>query len=422
MTPFSELNLSSNLKKQLAALNFVTPTPVQDAAIPQAMEGKDVHATAQTGTGKTLSFLIPAIERLQKTQGKHPAVLVLVPTRELALQVEKQYRDLVGRYLPKAAVVIGGASEKGQISDLRGGARVVIATPGRLEDLLERRMLKIDKIEMLILDEADRMLDMGFVPAIRRIVSKIPKERQTLCFSATVDPAVAHLLAEVLRNPVRLSFGSTQKTSSSVKLIAYEVEQSQKAALIHRVVSNEAGQSLIFVGTKRRTEDVARKLERAGVSVAVMHGDRSQSQRNRALESFQKGRAQVLVATDVASRGIHCDNIAQVINYDLPKMAEDFIHRAGRTGRAGATGIAASFYTPIERREIARFERSLDLKIERIAIKENLVREQRGQMVDTAKLKFAGAPAPTRGKSGGRRNMPAGVYLEGESLQKYAAR
>ena len=425
---FSELNPSPYLKQQLTRNQFVTPTPVQEAAIPPAMEGRDVLATAQTGTGKTLGFLLPAMERLLASQGKHPAVLILTPTRELALQVEKQYAQLAGKALPRAASLIGGASENNQIRDLKAGARLIVATPGRLEDFLERRLIDLRRIDVLVLDEADRMLDMGFIPAVRRIVAKLPKQRQSMCFSATIDPAVAHLMGEILRNPVRLEMDSTKQTASNVKLLAYEVDPDQKAALVHRVVSEEQGQSLVFVGTKRRTEHVARRLSKAGVPVALIHGDRSQSQRNRALDDFQRGRARVLVATDVASRGIHVDNIAQVINYDLPKMTEDFIHRAGRTGRAGNSGVAATFYTPIERRDFLRFERALNRKIERVVIEgaSNLDREERGQLVTTVPaLRVANVtPSKRRGNSRDKGKSTAvpqqRVYLEGERLQRYA--
>ncbi len=423
---FSELNLSTHLQQQLARNQFVTPTPVQAAAIPPAMEGRDVLATAQTGTGKTLGFLLPAMERLLASKGRHPAVLILEPTRELALQVEKQYAQLAGKALPRAASLIGGANENPQIRDLEAGARLIVATPGRLEDFLDRRLIDLRRIEVLVLDEADRMLDMGFIPAVRRIVAKLPKQRQTMCFSATNDPAVAHLLDELLRNPVRMAFGSTQQTATNVRLIAYEVDPDQKAALVHRVVSEEQGQSLVFVGTKRRMEHVARRLSKAGVQVALIHGDRSQSQRNRALEDFQKGRARVLVATDVASRGIHVDNIAQVINYDLPKMTEDFIHRAGRTGRAGNSGVAATFYTPIERRDFLRFERALDRKIERMVLEgaNMLDREERGHMVTAApELRVASVASSKRRGKGGSATSAAPqqrVYLEGESIRRYA--
>ena len=440
---FSELNLSSHLQQQLATHKFVEATPVQAAAIPPAIEGKDVLATAQTGTGKTLGFLLPAMERLLASKGKHPAILILAPTRELALQVEKQYAQLAGKALPRAASLIGGANENTQIRDLKAGARLVVATPGRLEDFLERRLIDLSRIEMLVLDEADRMLDMGFIPAIRRIVAKVSKQRQTLCFSATIDPAVAHLLNEILRDPIRLSFGSTQQTSTSVRLVAYEVDTDQKASLLERVVTEDKGSVIVFVGTKRRTEHVARRLDRAGIQTVLLHGDRSQSQRNRALEDFQRGRARVMVATDVASRGIHVDNVAQVINYDMPKMTEDFIHRAGRTGRAGASGTAATFYTPLERREFNRFERSLNRKIERVVIANDsgLDREERGQMVNHAPVLRVATINPGKGRNqnnggkgvgkGGNKNSrgkgkgPAQatpqqrIYLEGERLQRY---
>ncbi len=413
VTTFHELNLSPALKGQLDALGFVTPTPVQASSIPHGLAGKDVLATAQTGTGKTLAFLLPIVQRLMNQARprpvdpdahpalraepykapRHPAVLILLPTRELALQVEKVYRDISARFLPKAAVIMGGASENLQVEALRHGARVIIATPGRLEDLLKRRLLKLDKIEVLVLDEADRMLDMGFIPAIRRIVRQLPTQRQSMCFSATIEPSVAHLLDEVLKNPVKLAFGSAQKTADGVNLVAYEVEQTQKADLLQRVIQQQPGPTLVFVGTKRRSESVARKLSKAGIEVALLHGDRSQSQRVRALEQFQQGKVQVLVATDVASRGLHVDSIAQVINYDLPKIAEDFIHRAGRTGRAGETGTAITFHTALERREIAQLERKIQRKIERVVIGGNeLAHEERVRPVDTSKLRLMQVP------------------------------
>jgi len=435
VTTFHELNLSPALKGQLDALGFITPTPVQATAIPHGLAGKDVLATAQTGTGKTLAFLLPIVQRLMNQARprpvdpdahpalraepykapRHPAVLILLPTRELALQVEKVYRDISARFLPKAAVIMGGASENLQVEALRHGARVIIATPGRLEDLLKRRLLKLDKIEVLVLDEADRMLDMGFIPAIRRIVRQLPAHRQSMCFSATIEPSVAHLLDEVLKNPVKLAFGSAQKTADGVKLVAYEVEQTQKADLLQRVIQQQPGPTLVFVGTKRRSESVARKLQKAGIEVALLHGDRSQSQRVRALEQFQQGKVQVLVATDVASRGLHVDSIAQVINYDLPKIAEDFIHRAGRTGRAGETGTAITFHTALERREIAQLERKIQRKIERVVIGGNeLAHEERVRPVDTSKLRLMQVPQ-RRGQSGG------GAASHGSSRSPYSS-
>src|SRR5215472_16859759 len=345
MVRFTELPLSPYLQSRLAAAEFVTATEVQAAAIPHALEGKDLLATAQTGTGKTLAFLCPIIEKLLAHPAKGVEAIVLVPTRELAMQINKQYEQLRGRKLPHAALLIGGNSERPQLETLRRGARLVVATPGRFEDLLDRDMFRVNGVHTLILDEADRMLDMGFIPAIRRIVAQLPRSRQTMCFSATLEPSVAHLVDDYLFDPVRLSLGPTRKAADSVDLISYQVEADQKLALLRRLLERENGRSLAFVRTKRATERLADKLERSGVRVAVIHGDRTQSQRTNALASFQQGKSRVLVATDVASRGIHVDDIAQVINYDLPAIAEDFIHRVGRTGRAGASGAAATFFT-----------------------------------------------------------------------------
>ncbi len=409
MVRFSELPLSPYLQDRLAAAEFITPTEVQAAAIPHALKGKDILATAQTGTGKTLAFLLPIIEKQLHQPGKGIQALVLVPTRELAMQIEKQYEQLRGKKLPRAAVLIGGSSERAQLESLGRGARLMIATPGRFEDLLDRSLFQVSAVNTLVLDEADRMLDMGFIPAIRRIVARLPRSRQTMCFSATLDPAVAHLVDDYLRAPVRLAFGSTRKASESVELTAYEVEADQKLALLRRLLERESGRSLVFVRTKRATERLGQKLERAGLRVSVIHGDRTQPQRTRALEAFQQGRSRVMVATDVASRGIHVDDIAQVINYDLPAAAEDFIHRVGRTGRAGASGAAATFFTTLERSDLAALERNLQLKIRRARAGDDLSREERSGPVDTSTF----VPVPV--KPGSKM-----VRLPGEILQRHA--
>ena len=409
MVRFSELPISPYLQGRLAAAQFVTPTEVQAAAIPHAVQGKDILATAQTGSGKTLAFLVPIIEKLLTKPMSGVQVLVLAPTRELAMQINTQYEQLRGKKLPAAAVLIGGNSERSQVQSLRRGAKLIVATPGRFEDLLDRRLFDLKNLHTLVLDEADRMLDMGFIPAVRRIVSQLPRARQTMCFSATLDPAVAHLVNDYLRTPVRLEFGSTRKASESVNLAAYEVEPDQKLSLLRNLLKNESGRSLVFVRTKRSTERLAQKLERHGFRIAVIHGDRSQSQRTRALGAFQQGGADVLVATDVASRGIHVDNIAQVINYDLPAVAEDFIHRAGRTGRAGLTGNAITFFTPLERSDLAALERTLQVKIRRERAGAELAREERVKPVDVS----AFVPIPVRP---GSRMM----RLPGEVLQRHA--
>src|SRR2546429_4645396 len=318
---FSEMLISRYAKERLAAARFTTPTPVQAAAIPQALEGKDVLATAQTGTGKTLAFLIPVIEKLLKDKTPGIAALVLVPTRELAMQVVDQFNKLRGNQLLPAALVVGGLSEGGQLQAIRKGARLVVATPGRLEDYLDRRLFHFNALRMLILDEADRMLDMGFLPAIRRIVSILPKTRQTVCFSATMEASVAHLVKEYMKSPVRLTFGSTLKPSENVKLQVFEVPADCKINTLKHLLAKETGRVLVFSRTKRGTQRIAANLSDDGFAVAQIHGDRSQSQRNSALAGFQQGRYQILVATDVASRGIHELSIVHAINYDYQAIA-----------------------------------------------------------------------------------------------------
>jgi ATP-dependent RNA helicase RhlE len=368
MTTFTELPLFAALQQKLAAAQFITLTPIQERAIQPALDGKDVIGTAQTGTGKTLAFLIPVIEMLRKETSGQASALVLLPTRELAMQVHEQYEQLRTKGMPKAALVIGGVSEKTQIQGLRAGSSLIIATPGRLQDLTDRRFADLRHIKMLVLDEADRMLDMGFLPAIRRILAVLPKTRQTLCFSATLEQSVAGLVHEYMRDPVRVALGSVLKPAESVELKAYEVRPGEKLDVLRQLLYSEKGQTLIFTRTKRGAQRLAQELARDGFTATMIHGDRSQSQRNGALSGFQEGRFQVLVATDIASRGLHCDDVAHVINYDLPKMAEDFIHRVGRTGRAGLTGRATTLASGVEVVELRNIERTLKLRIERMQL------------------------------------------------------
>ncbi len=367
MTTFTGLPLSSALQQKLAAAQFITPTPIQVQAIPPALEGNDVLATAQTGTGKTLAFLIPLIEQLTREPMRQVCALILLPTRELAMQVNEEYEKLRTRNLPKAALVIGGVSENGQMRDLRQ-AQVIFATPGRLEDFLDRKIVDLRQVKLLVLDEADRMLDMGFLPSIRRILSCLPVRRQTLCYSATLEQSVATLVHEYMRQPVRVALGSVLKPAESVQLKAYEVRPGEKLDVLRQLLYAEKGQTLVFTRTKRGTQRLARELVRDGFNAAMIHGDRSQSQRNDALSGFQEGRFQVLVATDIASRGLHVDDVAHVINYDLPKMAEDFIHRVGRTGRAGSQGRASTLVAGVEVIELRNIERTLKLRIERTQV------------------------------------------------------
>jgi ATP-dependent RNA helicase RhlE len=358
--------LSAGLQQKLAQFHFTTPTPVQASAIPPALEGKDVLATAQTGTGKTLAFLIPMIERLAKqAMPNKVSALILVPTRELAMQVHEQYEKLRERKSPPAALVIGGVNEQRQIQAVRRGASVVVATPGRLEDFLRRKLINLRSVTTLVLDESDRMLDMGFLPAIRRIVAELPSDRQTLCFSATLEASVAHLVNDYMKNPVRVALGSTSKPADTVELHAFEVPLAEKSEVLRQLLYADKGQTLIFARTKRGTERLTKTLVRDGFSAAMIHGDRSQSQRTGALHGFDQGKFQILVATDVASRGIHVTNVAHVINYDLPQVPEDFIHRVGRTGRMGSAGRASTLVSGTEIGELRSIERALKLKIAR---------------------------------------------------------
>jgi len=372
MTTFTELPLSAVLQQKLAAAQFVTLTPIQAGAITPALEGKDVIGTAQTGTGKTLAFLIPMIEMLQRETSREALhqtrALILLPTRELAMQVHEQYQQLRSKGTPKAALVIGGVSEKSQIQGLRAGAGLIIATPGRLQDLLGRRFADLRHVKMLVLDEADRMLDMGFLPAIKRILEVLPVRRQSLCFSATLEQSVATLVHDYMREPVRVALGSVLKPAESVQLKAYEVRPGEKLDVLRELLYAEKGQTLVFTRTKRGAQRLAQQLVRDGFTAPMIHGDRSQSQRNGALNGFQEGCFQVLVATDIASRGLHVDDVAHVINYDLPKMAEDFIHRVGRTGRAGLRGQATTLVAAAEVMELRTIERKLQLRIERMQL------------------------------------------------------
>ncbi len=379
MNQFSELPLCSALQSNLTRHLFVLPTPVQAQSIPAALEGRDVVATAQTGTGKTLAFVLPILQKLQhQTEYKGVRALVLTPTRELAIQIQEVVTRLNSGIGVRSAVVVGGLSESTQLQAIRRGAQLVIATPGRLCDFLDRKLVDLRGVEMLILDEADRMLDMGFLPALSLILKTMPATRQTLFFSATIEKSVAHLIEKHVKNPVRVSIGATTKPAEDVDLHLYEVDQDLKLALLRKLLDDETGSFLVFARTKHGTDKLAKKLATHGVDAARIHGDRTQNQRNQALHGFKKGDYRVLVATDVAARGIHVDGIAHVVNYDLPQVPEDFIHRVGRTGRAGAKGTASTFSTRAERGEIRKIESLLKMRLTQREVAKDLKREEKG--------------------------------------------
>jgi len=354
---------------RLKTNQFETPTPVQVGAIPPALLGRDVLATAQTGTGKTLSFLIPIVEMLQKVEGRDTHALIVLPTRELAMQVEKSFRAIRSSHTQTVALVVGGMSEQAQLEAIRRGARLIVATPGRLEDFLKRKLVRLTGVRIMVLDEVDRMLDMGFEPAIRRIASVIPAERQTLCYSATLEGAVKEVARNYLKNAVRIEIGSVMKPAENVELRAFSVEANKKQELLEHLLAAEKGSFLVFVRTKHGADRVARKLTRSGHAAVQIHGDRSQSQRNQALRNFSEGRHRVLVATDVAARGLDVANVAHVVNFDLPKVAEDFVHRVGRTGRASAKGVASTFAGPAERNDLRKIERALSIQMRHFRVR-----------------------------------------------------
>jgi ATP-dependent RNA helicase RhlE len=354
---------------RLDANQFETPTPVQAGCIPPALMGRDVLATAQTGTGKTLGFLIPIVEMMQKAEGKGAQALIVLPTRELAMQVEQAFLAVRTSSAQSVALVVGGLAERSQLDAIRRGARLIVATPGRLEDYLKRRLVRLDGVKILVLDEVDRMLDMGFQPAIARIAATLPAVRQTLCYSATLEGAVKEVARKYLNDPVRVEIGSVLKPTENVELRTFEVEPDKKQELLEHLLTAETGSFLVFVRTKHGADRVARRLVRSGHSATQIHGDRSQAQRNQALRSFSEGRHRVLVATDVAARGIDVANVAHVINFDMPKMAEDFVHRVGRTGRASAHGVASTFAGPSERNDLRKIERTLSIHMKHFRVR-----------------------------------------------------
>ena len=414
--------------------------------MPPALAGLDVVAVAQTGTGKTLAFLVPMLAKMMNEKGdgelngdqavspngndrvnntRHNSAqpakkirsLIMAPTRELALQIAASFEKLAPGTGFRCAVVVGGMSEQKQLNDVRRGAQVVIATPGRLEDYMTRRLIDISGVTTVVLDEADRMLDMGFLPAIEKVLAALPKNRQSLFFSATMDKTVERLIQRNSNSAVQVRItGSSNRTPDQVDLHLYEIETDLRVGLLRHMLTQEEGSFLVFARTKHGTDRLAKRLSAVGIRAVAMHGDRTQNQRNQALAGFRDGRYRVLVATDVAARGIHVDSVAHVVNYDLPQAPEDFIHRVGRTGRAGQRGSASTFSSKSERSEIKRIERECKVSLTRrdfatdviMQLSETPKREEgafetpKHHVVSPAPKRF-GAPSPNRfGQSGNR--------------------
>jgi ATP-dependent RNA helicase RhlE len=367
--PFTRLGLPPLVVKGVRAAGYTDPTPIQQRAIPEILAGHDLVGAAQTGTGKTAAFLLPILAHLSKGHRALRA-LVLVPTRELAAQVETNARDYARFTAVRPGVVFGGVPIGPQERMLRSeGVDLLVATPGRLLDLHGRQSLSFEDIEVLVLDEADRMVDMGFAPDLRRILKLLPTRRQTLMFSATMPPELNRVASEALRNPKRVDLAPPSRPAAGITQAVYPVPRHLKTDLLDQVLlGREVGSVLVFTRTKRGADRLTRQLHRLGHSVAALHGDRTQGQRERALADLKRGRVQVLVATDIASRGIDVDDITHVVNYDVPHTPEDYVHRIGRTGRLDAVGDAFTLMSPEERGEMAAIERFLGRAIPRVSV------------------------------------------------------
>lgn len=345
---FSSLGLSEPLVRAVTESRYLQPTPVQTAAIPAILRGGDVLVSAQTGSGKTAAYVLPILERLaaDRRAVRHARVLVLVPTRELAMQVGASIRTY-GRYFARpfrTSVLFGGVSLNPQMMGLRGGTDVVVASPGRLLDLVSRNALKLGEVEMLVLDEADRLLNQGFADELAQVVRLLPAKRQNLFFSATLPPEVQALAQALLRDPVRVDVAVVPETAPDILQRAFEVDAPRRTQLLIKLIRQEQwSRVLVFVATKYATEHVAEKVRKAGLAAGALHGDLSQGARTQALADFKEGRLQVLLATDVAARGLDIDGLPVVVNFDLPRSADDYVHRIGRTGRAGSAGVAVCF-------------------------------------------------------------------------------
>lgn len=362
---FQELKIEKNILKALEEAGYEQPTPIQQKAIPPVLDGHDLMGCAQTGTGKTCAFSVPIIQRLC-AQGETGAVraLILTPTRELALQIYENVCQYARYTRCTAAVVFGGVSQVPQVEALQRGADILIATPGRLWDLMGQKLVSLDKVECFVLDEADRMLDMGFFPDVKRIIKYLPEERQTLLFSATIPQEIASLANRLLKNPARISITPSAKPVEKIEQKVYLVEKAEKRELLAEVIrQSNVHQTLVFTRTKHGADRVARDLNRAGIKSKAIHGDKSQNQRQTALADFKACKIAVLVATDIAARGIDINELPLVINFELPNIPETYVHRIGRTGRAGQEGTAVSFCDRSERPYLADIEKLIGKKI-----------------------------------------------------------
>jgi ATP-dependent RNA helicase RhlE len=362
---FEFLKLSSSILKSVSEAGYTTPTPIQAAAIPTILEGADLIGIAQTGTGKTAAFALPLIEKLGRSE-RRPRALILAPTRELAAQIDETLGALSRHSRLARVAIFGGVGENPQIDKLRRGVDIIVATPGRLLDLMGAGHVDLRSVRYVVLDEADRMLDMGFLPQIRRVIKALPRERQTLLFSATLSREIEQITREFLRNPKTIEIGRRSNPADTVAQFLYPVSKSRKVdLLIHLLRDQNLDTVLVFSRTKHGADKIARKLHAAGIATATLHSNRSQGQRTRALQAFKDGHARVLVATDIAARGIDVEGISHVVNFDFPMHPEDYVHRIGRTGRAEAIGDAISFITLEDGPYVHALEKMIGRKLDR---------------------------------------------------------
>jgi len=365
---FRELGLQTFLTDKCESLGYIEPTPIQKQAIPLVLDGRNVIATAETGTGKTAAFLLPILQNLGKKQQKGTTVLILSPTRELANQTDAFCRQFAPKHI-RCASIIGGAAYKNQIDAIKRGANIIVATPGRLIDFMEQGMINFSKIDTLVLDEADRMLDMGFLPAIKRIVEVLPEKRQTLFFSATLSYDIEKIALSLMEDPHYVEISKRGTAAVTIEQMAYPVAQQSKMSLLLDLLERETFERvLVFTRTKRGADRLSHILEARSHKSNRIHGDRSQSQREAALRGFKAGKTRVLVATDVAARGIDIDSVSHVINYDIPEAPEDYVHRIGRTGRAGNKGRAITLFTTAEEHSMRAIEKLTGQAVERVLL------------------------------------------------------
>ena len=405
---FSSLGLSEQLVRATSDQGYETPSPIQAQAIPAVLSGRDVMAAAQTGTGKTAGFTLPLLQRLGENPrtGKGPRALILTPTRELAAQVHDSV-NLYSKYVPtKAAVVFGGVKINPQMMKLRKGLDVLVATPGRLMDLYQQNAVRFNEVEILVLDEADRMLDMGFIRDIRKILALLPAKRQNLLFSATFSNEIRTLAEGLLDNPVQVEVAARNTSAENIKQSVYPVDQSQKTALLSKLVrDNSWDQVLVFTRTKHGANRLTQKLEKDGITAAAIHGNKSQGARTRALADFKAGEVRVLVATDIAARGLDIKQLPQVVNFELPNVPEDYVHRIGRTGRAGESGHALSLVSADEGKMLAGIERLIKKQLPRTEVEGF---EPTNNLPLKPKAKADPSRARTRSSNGGGNGRPGG--------------